>query len=183
MNERTQRMARLYAEQGLSYEQIAEEYGITRQRVGQLLSPLGLAKARGPAARAAREQKLRSVHERIAAGVVEVDAAAAELGYANAHSLRDALLRLGLPSLSEKTIPEHGTTARYTSRSHPCRCDECKRANRERAQSLRDSKDPPEHGYSGYKNYGCRCQTCKEANRLHVRGTRAARRQRREVTV
>jgi transposase-like protein len=175
-------MARLYAEQGLSYEQIAEEYGISRQRVGQILQPLGLAQARGPAARAQREQKLRVAYERINAGAITIDRAAAELGYTKAHSLRDALRRIGL-TISTVSVPEHGTWARYSSRSHTCRCDECRRANRERAQALRDSGDPPKHGYSGYKNYGCRCKVCKEANRLAVRAERAARRQRREVTI
>lgn len=181
-DERTQNMARLYVEQGMTYEQIAEEYGITRQRVGQLLKPLELAQTRGPSARLARQQKLKLVFEEITAGRVTLEKAAADMGYAHAHSLRDAMRELGL-FFSTKQIPEHGTLARYGSRSHGCRCDECRRANRERSQALRDSGDPPNHGLSGYVNYGCRCKTCKEANRLHQRGLRATKRQRKEVTI
>lgn len=182
VNERLQRMARLYTEEGKTYAQIGEEYGISRQRVHQLLKPLGLEPRTSAATRVVRQQRLRTAHAEITAGEKTIDEAAEELGYANGNSLQDTLRELGL-RVSRLTEPEHGTVRRYNNRAYRCRCVECRRANREHAATLRASQNPPEHGYSGYKNYGCRCQTCKEANRLHVRGQRAARRQRRAVSV
>lgn len=48
-----------------------------------------------------------------------------------------------------------------------CRCDNCRRRNRERVAAWRRKKagtDPPEHGLvSSYTNYGCRCRACLDA--------------------
>lgn len=33
---------------------------------------------------------------------------------------------------AQRPMPAHGTVSRYSSKAHKCRCDECKRANRER---------------------------------------------------
>lgn len=182
-DDRTQAMARAYVERGLSYAQIGEEYGLTKQRVGQILAPLGLGQNRVRVSKVVREQNLRAAYEKIAAGELTLEEAALQLGYKNGHVLRNALydidLRVHVLNYEE---PEHGTYARYRSRRYRCRCVECRQANaaRSRARSrARSGLEPPQHGTpSAYKNYGCHCQICKEANRLHVRSKKAAKRQR-----
>lgn len=182
MDERVQQMARAYVEQGLSYAQIAEEYGLTRQRVGQLLGPLGLASAREAASKITREQRLRAAYERIMAGEVTLDRAAAELGYASGGSLRSVLYDAGMRVVRDQEEPPHGTASRYRSRRFACRCEECRRANREKCAELM-GREPPNHGYSGYINYGCRCKVCKEGHRITLRNRKAAKRRRKEVKV
>ena len=54
----------------------------------------------------------------------------------------------------------HGTRARYVS---GCSCDECRAANRAYMRSLK-TRPVPNHGVSGYTNYGCRCATCRRAH-------------------
>lgn len=178
---RTQAMARAYVEEGLSYAQIGERFDLTRQRVGQLLGPLELARDQGSVRKAAREQRLRSAHTRLMAGELTLLEVADELGYASRESLRSAFHDLGLKSGVAQPIPPHGTVNRYRSRREPCRCEECRRANREYNAALR-GREPPTHGASGYVNYGCRCKRCKEAHRRMLRARRAAKRGR-EVNV
>ena len=174
-DERIAQMARAYVEEGLSYEQIGERFGITRQRVGQLLGPLGLARDRG-VAKIQREQRLRASFARLEAGGTTLSEEAENLGYGSGESLRSAFYELGLRFVREKSIPPHGTITRYRSRTHGCSCDECRRANTEHQNRLR-GEEPPNHGtYSGYINYGCRCKACKEANRVTVRMRKAAKR-------
>ena len=178
MSEREQQMARLYVEEGLTYEQIAKRYKITRQRVGQILGPMDLAKHQGIRWRAERLAALHSAHARIAAGESTVDEEAAALGYAKGNYLRTELWRIGIPvKTPPKPEPEHGTIQRY---KRGCHCDECRRANRDRARSLRGG-EPPSHGESGYRNYGCHCQTCKEGARVADRNRRAQRRKKKEI--
>ena len=181
-NERTERMARAYVEDGLSYTQIAEEFGLTKQRVGQLLGPLGLARDHGQRSRAMREQALRAAHGRIMAGRSTLEEEAGELGYNSAGSLRSVLYRMGLRVVHERLEPAHGTVARYRRRNDPCRCDECRRANREKLRELQ-GQEPPHHGYSGYINYGCRCQVCSEEHRTTIRARRVTKRRKKEVVV
>lgn len=180
MDERVQAMARAYVELGLSYAQIAEEYGLTRQRVGQLLGPLKLAEEKEQRSSVVREQRLRDVYHRIMAGEVTLERAAADLGYASGSSLRSVLYLLGMRVVLDKE-PPHGTVERYRSRKWKCRCEACRRANSE-AHAAYKEQEAPNHGtYSGYVNYSCRCQACKEAHRLTIRARRAAKRQREEV--
>lgn len=180
--ERTRQMARLYVEEGLSYSQIGDQYGLTRQRVGQLLGPLGLQQYRHQAA-AARVQLLRETHSRILRKETTLEKEAPKLGYKNARSLRSALYELGMRIVVVHEEPPHGTAARYRSRKYQCRCDECTRANREKGAELK-GKEPPNHGtYSGYINYGCRCQECTEAHRLAIRARRTAKRRRKEAAL
>lgn len=64
----------------------------------------------------------------------------------------------------ETAIP-HGTYGAYTY--HGCGCGECRAANTEYHQKLKDmlaTRTPPRHGRSGYVNYGCRCDVCRAAN-------------------
>ncbi len=180
--ERTLEMARLYVEEGLSYSQIGEQFGLTKQRVGQLLGPLGLQQYRHQAA-AVRVQILREAYGRIMRRETTLDEEAAELGYKSGHTLRDALYVLDLRVVMAHEEPAHGTAARYRSRKYRCRCDKCRLANREKGREL-IGKEPPNHGtYSSYVNYQCRCQACTEAHRLEIRARRVAKRQRKEAVL
>lgn len=180
--DRIQEMARAYVEEGLSYEQIGKRHGITRQRVWQLLGPLGLTRDRGQA-KIVREQKLRASFARLMTGGTTLAEEAENLGYATGESLRSAFYELGLRYIQDRVIPEHGTLSRYRSRKHGCHCEECRRANAEHQSLLKDG-EPPSHGtYSGYINYACRCKACKEAHRAALRMRRAEKRRRKEVKV
>lgn len=175
-------MARLYEEEGLSYTEIGAREGISRQRVGHFLTPLGLAPGRSRRGKIAREQRLRAMHTRIMARELTLEEAATELGYSSGETIRAILKEIGLRVVLPRELPPHGTVARYKHRKEPCRCADCRAANVRRNQDLR-GEEPPTHGASGYKNYGCRCQQCTEANRLYSRARRAAkRRQRKGVT-
>lgn len=180
--ERTLEMARLYVEEGLSYSEVGERYGLTRQRVGQLLGPLGLQQYRRQAA-VVRVQLLRDAYSRIINGRSTLDEEAPKLGYKNGHSLRSALYDLDMRVVMGYPQPPHGSVARYRSRRYACRCDDCRRANREKGLELK-GKEPPRHGsYSAYVNYECRCQECKEAYRLAIRAKRTAKRQGKEAVL
>lgn len=64
-----------------------------------------------------------------------------------------------------------------------CRCDGCRKANRERAQMVKASrvkrvrqgnvKAP--HGVSGYSNWDCRCPKCRKAWSEYLRERRVIR--------
>jgi Zn ribbon nucleic-acid-binding protein len=72
--------------------------------------------------------------------------------------------------------PDHGTRARYTL---GCKCDDCKRANRDYQRAYRNgarqgrttpttAKERP-HGTRSRYVVGCRCDPCQEANRAYQR--------------
>ena len=168
-------MARLYSEEGLSYAEIGRRYNVSRQYVGQLLTPLRLAQGQVSRRRADRAADFRAAHDRIMRRETTISEEAEKAGFKHIGNYRTALARYGLRVRLDRT-PEHGTTARYKSRKYRCRCELCKKANREYMAGLRD-KEPPQHGTpSSYNNYACRCPKCKEAWRLHCRARRAERR-------
>jgi hypothetical protein len=177
MNERTQTMARLYVEEGLTYTQIGERYGISRQRVHALLGPLDLATHRGVRYLKERHQILTDAHARITEGESSTTKEAERLGYASAESLRKALWRVGLRTPHKKVELVHGLQG-YRRK---CRCEVCTEAHRIYMRGLKE-KEAPNHGtVSGYRNYACRCQACKEAERLEQRARRQRQRQQEEV--
>jgi transposase len=180
-DERIAEMARAYVEEGLSYAKIGERYGISKQRVGQLLGPLEISRDPGQA-KIVREQGLRAAHARLMADATTLAEEAELLGFVHGESLRSALHDIGLHYVRPRPIPEHGTIERYRSRKHGCKCAECRRANRERHGQLKGG-EPPTHGYSGYVNYECRCKVCKEAHRVALRLRKAEKRRRKEVTI
>jgi hypothetical protein len=178
-SDRQVEMARLYAEQGLSYAQIGERYGITRQRVGQLIGDLGLAPGRAARSRAEHEIAVRAAHARLAAGETTREAEIEAMGYKNWDSLYSAFRELGLKVERQHEPAPHGTDTRYRK----CRdddgrpCEACRKAHSEVQGRLRGRK-PPKHGtVSGYQNYRCRCKRCVAAAR---RDRRAKKRRRRE---
>jgi len=73
--------------------------------------------------------------------------------------------------------PAHGTSRRYGDPRWMCRCDVCTDGNSRRAKTARDKRfgqEPPEHGASGYANYGCTCTVCTEGNRQMLADKRNA---------
>ena len=143
--QRTLEMARLYVEAGMSYSQIGEQFDLTKQRVGQLLGPLGLQQHRRQAV-IERRQLLAAAYGRIIAKRSTLEEEAEKLGYKGAHSLRGALYDLDMRVVLGHETPPHGTVARYRSRRWACRCDKCRRANTEKCNELK-GKEPPRHGY------------------------------------
>lgn len=174
-NERAIEMARMYAEERLSLREIAEHFGISRQRVHQIIQPFGLEPHYGRRTQTEREAILVAAHARIQNGELTVSEAAEELGYASAASLRSVLRELGL--LVPRRRVEHGTRRRY---DEGCHCDLCTEAMRAYKQDLAE-REPPEHGtVSGYVNYRCRCPECTRAASAYQRELRARSRQAKE---
>lgn len=180
MSERIQRMARMYEEDGLSYAEIAAQFGISRQRVHQLIG--SIVEARPRRTPAERRQTLAAAYGRIIRNETTLSEEAESLGYANQDSLRTAMTRSGMtfqgrPRPSRQVLAPHGTPKRYRQE---CRCVPCRTANTQYNRKLRQSREAPNHGTdSGYRNYGCRCTPCTRAHTKTQRDRRAqARRER-----
>lgn len=176
-SERAREMARLYREEGLTYREIGELHGITRQRVEQILRPFGIEPHWGARRKAEREKALRAAHARIQAGESTLAQESKEMGVAP-NSLRSALSEIGLRVHTRTASPEHGTRYRYL---RGCRCDDCRAAVRG-YRALLTERGPSQHGTaSAYCNYGCRCKECKEAWRSYSRELRSRKRRKQEV--
>lgn len=160
---RTKRMVRLY-EKGSSLGDIAQEYGLSRERIRQLITPFTERRPRG--AGSGRQQQARmlergKLRERIDAGKLTVAEAAQNLGVST-WALRNWYSKNGVP-LPSRERRDHGTTYRY---KQGCRCDECREAIRENRRKMR-ARGPKVHGReSSYTNYGCRCEACSTAARM-----------------
>lgn len=160
MNERGKAMAAMYAE-GYTMGEIANEYGISRQRVHQIIQGSYERGHWGRRKKDARRERLLAAHARIMAGESTLHEEAEREGRTS-DGLRSSFYELGLRLTPPS--PEHGTGYRYRC---GCRCEECTRAMREQRvywRESRKSREPPEHGTeSAYKNWGCRCDLCKAA--------------------
>lgn len=181
MSERTQRMARMYTEEGMSYSEIGARFDLSRQRVHQLIGEL--VEARPRSAPIQRRQVLAEAYGRVMRNESTLPQEAQELGYASEASIRAAMARSGMtfsgrPNPRQRVLAAHGTAKRY--RQEPCRCDECRAANTVYNRSLRERRgEPPNHSASGYRNYGCRCKVCTEAHSIALREYRARTRRQR----
>jgi AraC-like DNA-binding protein len=170
-DERAEEMRNLYANERLTYSEIGERFGLSRQRVQQILAPFDLEPHGGSRKRIQQDERLRLAFARIEAGESTTVEEALKLGYKTQHTLRGAFHRLGLHR-SEKPLPEHGTYARYASKKDPCRCDLCMEAGREQ-RNKRRGREPPEHGTNAsYRNYGCHCDLCRAAARKYEKELR-----------
>lgn len=154
--------ARLYAEERLTLQEIADRNNLSRERVRQLIAPFGIPPHRGQRKREEREEELRATHAEIMAGLTTTEKEAERLGYAKPEYLRMALWRIGLhlrrPAMSD--------------------ADRQQRAKDRYQQRIK--RGPKKHGtVSAYKNFGCRCPRCKAANRKYERELRRKRYQER----
>lgn len=176
-NVHTDEMARMYAE-GHSLADIAAKFGVTRQRVHQLIGDTYDAPHRGRLRRERYDSNVLDAYGRIIENVSTLEAEAEKLGI-KSHSLRSAfaLRKLRLP---RKISPLHGSYYRYQS---GCRCSECKAAAKAYRQTLVE-RGPPHHGtVSAYRNYGCRCGPCRAAGARANRRDLEKRRERKRQTV
>lgn len=175
MNERGRAMAAMYAE-GHTLDDIAREYGISRQRVQQIIAGTYERAHWGKRKQDARVERRRAAHARIVAGESTVEAEAQAEGI-EPISLLSSFYELGLRLTP--LSPEHGTAYRY---NRGCRCADCTQAIKEqrlRAKESRYGREPPAHGTeSAYKNWGCRCDACKVAGAESNRRSRLARQRR-----
>lgn len=126
---------RLHVEEGLTFAAIGRRFGVTRERIRQVVA------AQGQRSLTHERQRAESSYKRIARAV------AVAAGY----ELRSAT----------SGTHKHGTRSSYVHAG--CRCDECRAAQRAYMRTLR-GRTPPTHSYSGYTNYGCRCAVCTQAN-------------------
>lgn len=164
------KMLSLYNKDGLTYQEIADRYGITRQRVQQLIGDQIKEAHYGRAKKERREKQFRAAHRALLRGATTVEREAEALGIMP-QSLRTGLNRLGL-KLPVKESPLHGTYYRY---SRGCRCPECRAAQQEHFRQMK-LREPPRHGTaSAYRNYGCRCDPCRAAGSADNRRTRLRR--------
>jgi hypothetical protein len=175
LDPRTRAMRDLYLKEEMPLRQIGERFGLSGERVRQILKPLGLESHPSTRKSSKREVSIRAAFKRVSAGGSVAEEAKA-LGYSSESGLRSAFARLGLklgPRLSA-----HGTMRRYAV--HKCRCPKC----REKAQAehrKRCQRGPTKHGTaSAYRNYGCRCVPCRTAERHYQRDMKARARQKKE---
>ena len=172
-------MKRLYLEEGLTLQAISEQYGVSRQRVGQILGP---QRKNAHYGKRLRTQALLNVRrpafERIMAGESTPAEEAEKIGI-TVGTLREFLDANGMHIPTQfETSPKHGTSYRY---SHDgCRCPKCKRGMRERRARMKE-RGPRVHGTaSAYRNYGCRCDECRAAGSVDNRASREKRLRRQE---
>lgn len=171
-------MLRLYTEEHLTYAEIGERLGVTKQRVGQVLGPLNLSLDMAKRRVRLRQETLRDAHRKIVSGSSTASQEAEKLGYSQVEYMKEAMRKLGLKFPVRRKPAKHGERLRY---ARGCRCPKCRKANRDYARSQK-GKEPPQHGTeSGYMNYGCRCTPCTRARSAAERARKALRRQRKEA--
>jgi hypothetical protein len=143
---------------GLTMQDIADEAGLSRERVRQVVGP-------GPRWWNLQREALRQVIER------NPGLSAKELcRLARVSVIYPRMRELGWKKPPRK-IPEHGTVARYT---YGCREECCRKANRENhAKWVEAHRGKCPEGYhgtmTGYAAYSCRCALCKLANREYTK--------------
>jgi hypothetical protein len=164
--ERAIEFARLYAEEQLTLQEIANRHSLSRERVRQLIAPFGIPPHKGARQRQERESELREVYARIMTGETTTAEEAERLGYAKPDYLRMAFWRLGL-------------------KLHRPAMGEAERQKLARDRYLeRAQRGPKKHGtVSAYKNFACRCPRCKAANRKYEREQRRRKLQEKESEI
>lgn len=157
MRARDSQILDMYLE-GYSLAEVGSVFGLTRQRVHQIIQPHMEDPHFGVNKRRAYGDRVTQSFARIISGETTTAEEAKEIGV-KTDSLRRAFVRKGL-RLPRKEHPLHGTRYRY---AQGCRCDDCKRVVSEYQRSFR-GREPAVHGtFSSYTNYACRCDLCKAA--------------------
>ena len=168
-------MQSLYDE-GYTLQQIAEQYGVSRQRIGQIIGPQRKNAHNGGRRRAALLEERRPAFDRIISGESTLKIEADDLGLTPDY-LRGYFDANGLHIPTQYELsPKHGTVYRY---QRGCRCAQCKKAQRA-LRAARKGREPPTHGHSGYTNFACRCDICRAAGSKANREAREKRPRRQE---
>lgn len=163
---RTKEMVRRF-DAGETLQSIGDDYGITRERVRQIVKKAG----------SIERQKLFALKRQGVATWIKLGATVEEV--AARYGVPDVTIRRWMYQEGVRIPPKpwtHGING-YTWRK--CRCSICRGANALRAQETRakrllryGDKIPSfvVHGKpSTYGNWRCRCELCKEAWRVHMR--------------
>lgn len=165
-------------QQGYTLGDVAEKFGVSRQRVYQLIGHLYERGHYGKLKREARVACLREAHALVVSKEATMPGLAEQFGV-TVDSLYSAFNRLGL-SMPARESPLHGTSYRYDL---GCRCEECRAAVRLRYED-RKLRGPPVHGTdNAYRNYGCRCDECRAAGSAGNRITRLRRKERERMVL
>jgi Sigma-70, region 4 len=158
---RVEEMQRLRDVDRLTLAEIGERYGISKQRVGQLIGKQGDSVERERLEQF-QQQRLETI-ERVVAGEISAAEGAEISGITLRTFLNYSLDTFGIKLTKES--PEHGTPYRY---NRGCRCDDCRAARREYRRQWRATASPPKHGtQNAYCNYACRCPKCKRWAKRH----------------
>lgn len=159
-------------DEGLTFREIAKEFGISKQRVSHLIGPQRKKAHYGGARKSLMLEERTAAFKRIQAGESMLAEEAERIGV-TAKTLYQYLVDHKMLLPTKRTLsPKHGTTYRY---GRGCHCEKCKQAVRDRRQR-RKGKEPPRHGtISGYVNYGCLCDECRAAGSANNRANREAR--------
>lgn len=154
--ERNAEIARRVAA-GESLQVVGDSYGITRERVRQLANRAGVTVR----ATEIEAQKRFEIFSKLAKEGLTRSEIAEQSGYPY-DTVCDCIRRFRI-EIAEAPLKKdtHGTVQCY---QNGCKCDPCKKANRERHEKWLDSRteDRIPHGtLSGYTNWRCRCPDCK----------------------
>lgn len=158
---------------GANFQEVADEFGLTRQRVEQIVRGRTKERHRTSLKRKSRDLKIFAAFERVKEKESTVEKEAEALGvFANSLLVNWAKKGLYLPREPKKL---HGTRNRY---NQGCRCAECTETVKLYMRTL-IGRPPRKHGTkSAYVNYGCRCDPCKRAGAAHNREYRERRKRR-----
>jgi DNA-binding CsgD family transcriptional regulator len=170
MSTRANQMAELIA-QGLTLAQVGEKFGVSRERVRQIVgSPFNYRGTRAEQAAAAIEAK-KGIIDALRAERKSLDEIGALTGISANY------LKGGEFAAKPPAPLLHGTQRGY---NRGCRCSECTAASTQRMRDYVTRKKADgfaglDHGsYSTY-GIGCRCKLCREANREAQTKIRRAR--------
>lgn len=177
MNSRDTKIIIRYVEDGLSTREVGDEFGLTRERVRQILVDSGITRRHGGERRRVQDDdRIRAAFDRITEDGSTTKIEAEILGVRSG-SLRARFRRMGLRL--PLAVARHGTRHYYMK--YKCRCVPCRAAASAHGRSLKQ-REPPEHGTaSAYHNYGCRCVPCRAAGREARRVQKRRRLERNEA--
>lgn len=124
---------------GETLQQIGDEYGISRERVRQILAKHGVKRSQGGQARALADRLAEGV--RLYKQGISLRAAAKSVGTSQ-ENLGNEIDRLGIRREVIPLFKQHGTVQCYAQGpdgNGGCRCPECRKANTDYRRSRREA--------------------------------------------
>lgn len=126
MTKRDQQIARLYTAKRLSLGEVGEQFGLSKERVRQILIEQGITDRHSESERGRKlKEETKIAHERVLTGEGTVKTEADHLCITPS-ALQKRFWILGLRTPRQEA--EHGTRSRYVG-PHRCRCDLCRKAH------------------------------------------------------